>query len=390
MPKLEPRPKADTTTATGQALDRARRIGQRRGSVAPAPAAAPAPAEDGLAEFAGEPDAFDQDGSKAAGPEATATHSPAKKATATKRAAKKAVPVKRSATGGAVAAASDAWFADLDDTEDFINCLWYGREGSTKTTSLATAANAAPEGSKVLVVNAEGGLKIKALRKHGIDTSKIKIFPRPDSDDVVTDETLERLFLRVQADLMQDPKSWFAVGFDSLTEINEQLTSSAADARVQKLLNNNVKDVDPNFVDRDDYGVSAKIVRKQLRRWRDLPCHFLVTALERRDVDEDTNSVAYGPAVAPAVATAVLGMVDFAIMVKAADDVKPIRGLTKEGGKYRVKDRLEVLPKVMVEPTFDRILDYFNGSITAEDDPFQASLTVNPADKVGGAEGTTK
>ncbi len=307
----------------------------------------------------------------------------AKKAAAKRAPAKKAV-AKKTASGGVVVAASDAWFSDLDDNDDFVNLLYYGLEGSTKTTSAATAANLAPEGSKILVINAEGGLKIKALRKHGVDTSKIKVFPDPKSDDELTDETLERVFLRVQADLISDPQSWYAVVFDSISDINQRLTDHAQGARVQRLLAlPNKAAVDVNFVDRDDYGVSAKIIRKQLRRWRDLPCHLIITALMRRDVDEDTNEVAYGPSVAPAVANDLLGYVDVAIMLRAADDTRPIRGLTKEGGKFRAKDRFEVLPKVMVEPTFDRIMEYFNDEITAADDPMQASLPTTPAKSAG-------
>lgn len=367
-------------------------MSQVRGTPPPAPAAQPDPERgivtpEELAAAEAETEAkrlaviaaFGDEDEDAA-PEAI---EPAKKAVA-KRLARKAPAVKRSATGGAVTAASDAWFAPLDETSDFVNVLYWGREGATKTTSAATAANIAPEGSKVLFINAEGGLKIKALKKHGVDTSKIVIFPDPKSDDTIDDETLERVFLRVQADLIKDQNSWYAVVFDSLTDIGQRLTDQAQERRTQKLLAGpGAATVDPNFVDRDDYGVSAKIIRKNLRRWRDLPCHFIVTALERRDVDEDTNEVSYGPAVAPAVATDLLGYVDFALFCRAGDGAKPVRALTKEGGKYRVKDRLEVLPKVFVEPTFDRLMDYFNDTLVESEDAFQESLTSSAAKAAG-------
>lgn len=409
MPKLAAPTKVDPQTPTGAAVTRARTIAKKAGA-RPAPKAeAPgyegefkgALTEEELASLPGKngdtpaEDPFDGDGSTAAGPQAT-KKAVAKKAPARKTAVKKAVAAPPpDEEDDDVFSSSEDFFAPLEDTDDFINVLFYGKEGSTKTTSLATASAVCPDGSLILVVNAEGGLKVKALRKHGVDTSKIRIFPRPGTDDVLDDDSLEAVFLQVQADLIRRPGSWFAVGIDSITDVGQVLVDSAQAARIAALRKRSI-DADKNFVDRDDYGVAAKVVRKWLRRFRDLPCHFMVTALERRDVDEDTNKVAYGPAVSPAVANDLMGYVDIAVMLKAADGEKPIRGLTKEGGKYRVKDRFEVLPKVMVEPTFDRIFAYFNGEETEETDPMQAGLPAAPAKKGAtldteeGAQDTTK
>lgn len=390
MPKIQnTTPAVDEKTATGAAVTRARTIAKKAGQ-RPAPKAERA----GFDEFkeettsnppvAGEADPFDGDGSTAAGPEAT-KEVVAKKAPAKKAVAKKAVP-------GAVSAASDGWFADLDDTDDYLNILWYGSEGSTKTTSLATAANECPDGSKILIINAEGGLKVRALRKMGVDTSKIVVFPDPRTDDELDDDSLERVYLRVQADLIERPGSWFAVGIDSITDVGQILVDKAQMARTEKLAAAKLNP-DKNFVDRDDYGVAAKIIRKQLRRLRDLPCHFMVTALMRRDVDEDTNKVMYGPAVSPAVANDLMGYVDVAVMLKAADEDGPVRGLTVPNKKYRAKDRYNMLPKVMVEPTFDRVFAYFKDELTIETDAHQESLPTKPAKQgatLGGEEDATQ
>lgn len=375
MPKIAAPPKADTTTATGQAVNRARTIARRAGRV---PAPDVEPKGNGIDEFKAdttsnpapaEPVVEESEEPKE---EAAEAAPPAKKATARKRATAKPAATPKATP------ASDSWFAPLDETTDYLNILWYGPEGSTKTTSLATVANLAPEGSKVLIINAEGGMKVMALRKHGVKTNNIKVFPDPRSDDVLNDESLERVFLRVQADLIEDPNSWFAVGIDSLTEVGQLLVDEAQSLRVERLRKNTVAQVpiDKNFVDRDDYGVSVKIMRRWLRRFRDLPCHFLVTALERRDIDEDTNKVRYGPAVSPALANDLMGYVDIAIATKPANESTgaPIRGLTKASGRYRAKDRFDVLPTTLVYPTFDRIHEYFTGETTVESDPHQESL----------------
>lgn len=417
MPRLTAPTKADPTTATGQAINRAQTMAKRAGK---RPGTPPPPHDeppvDGLDEFAPETTSNPQEAVDTAAEakrqqveaafsgalteeeldslpqtEASAvdqemsdgdhdTRASAKKAVARRRAPAKKAPAKK--TAAAAPADTDDFFAPLTEEDDYLKVLWYGLEGSTKTTSLATAANECPEGSYILVINAEGGLKVKALKKHGVDTSKIRIFPNPQSDEVLNDASLEKIFLRVQADLIERPGSWFAVGIDSITEVGQLLTDEAQADRVARLRKRAQQgvEIDPNFVDRDDYGVSVKIIRKWVRRFRDLPCHLMITALQRRDVDEDTNQVMYGPACSPSAVNDLMGYVDIAIMLRAADDDKPIRGLTKEGGKFRVKDRFEVLPKVMVEPTFDRILDYFREDTTEEDDPFQASLPA-PASK---------
>lgn len=421
MPKLAPVKKPDTTTATGQAVARGQRIAAKKGAIA-TDRARPADSEpsSGADEFAEETTSNPQSAideakaKKAAEVEAAFAGAlsqeeldalpggasepavddpiegpPAKKAVA-KRPAKKAA-AKKAAPAKPVASTDD-FFAPLEETSEFINLLFYGRDGSGKTTDAATAA----QYGRVLVINAEGGLKISALKKRGIKTENIMIYPNPKSDEELDEGSLERVFIRVQADLIDDPKSWFAVVMDSGTEVGQKLTDAAQEARVarqQKTAGRGVE-IDKNFVDRDDYGVSAKIMRKWLRRFRDLPCHFIVTALERRDVDEDTGKVQYGPAMSPAVVNDLMGLVDIAIMVKAPDEQRAYyRGATKNAGKYRTKDRYDILPAILVEPTFDRVLDYFTGLETEENDAFQTYITSTPAkmsDKVAKEDAGTE
>ena len=86
-------------------------------------------------------------------------------------------------------------FATLDEAPEYQRVLWYGREGSGKTTNTATAANLAKAaGSKVLVINAEAGLKIKALATMGVDTSAVRLWPDPKNPVQVTHRRLDRLF----------------------------------------------------------------------------------------------------------------------------------------------------------------------------------------------------
>lgn len=266
------------------------------------------------------------------------------------------------------------WFVTLDDTVDKLNALFYGREGSYKTTGAATMANL-PDKGRVLFINAEGGLKKAPLQKRGVDTSRIVVFPDPKKKQRVTHKNLDALYRKVKADLEKDPDSWVGVVIDSATEVHTALLDLVQSKRVRTLQNKGA-DVDEDFVDISDYGTMTKMFRDLLRKFRDLDCHFVVTALERRDVDKDTGKPQYGPAVTPGLQTDLLGYVDFVLMFKAEDEDGPGRALTRANSRYRAKDRFDVLPRVLANPTFERIMGYVDGTITEENDPCQAELPV--------------
>lgn len=283
----------------------------------------------------------------------------------------------------------DDLFAPVEDTTDTYNMCFWGKEGSGKTTGLATAANIAPEGSKILVVNAEGGLKLAAMKRRGIDTSKVVVYPNPARNERLTRAGLDRVYRRVNADLSRDPNSWFLVAWDSATEIHEAIVGQVSEARLKRSAKR-IEDAggvakfdesDEFFTDRDDYGVMSKMVKDLLRKFRDLPCHFVVTALERRDVDEKTSKVTYGPAVTPGLQSAILGYTDLNLYFKQEDEDGPFRALVRGVSTYRTKDRMGGLPKVIAEPTLARILGYTDGTLTEAEDPLQRTLPAVRAPK---------
>lgn len=274
-----------------------------------------------------------------------------------------------------VTSSKSSLFSSLDETDEYLNVLLFGREGSGKTTAAVSLANLGY--GNVLVVNAEGGLKKNTLKRHGIDTSRIQVWP-PQGESI-SHAGLDEVYRQIKADLAKDPKSWAGVVFDSATEVVQALVDFVANDRISKAERKgvNIDQIDQFFTDRSDYGTMSKMFRDILRKFRDLPCHFIVTALERRDVDEDTGKVQYGPAVTPGVQTDLLGYVDLVLACSAATEELPFRALTRSSGKYRGKDRLGILPKVLVNPTIDRILAYENGSLTEETDPIQKTLNTN-------------
>ena len=264
-------------------------------------------------------------------------------------------------------------FTAFDDTTEHLNVLYWGREGSGKTSALAAATQL----GKVLVINVEGGLKRHALQSQGINTTNLIVYPQP-GEPITYDGILQAAF-QIKADLMEDPNAWYLVVIDSITELNQLFTDAASDSRISKMeANGNGRTLtllDQMFVDRSDYGVSTNMLRKLIRIFRDLPVHFAMTALERRDVDEDTSKVAYGPAVSPAIQNSILGYVDVVLYCKAADEDRPyFRALSKKVGTARAKDRLNVIPDVLVNPSFPRLVAYNAEELTEQTDPVQQIL----------------
>lgn len=271
--------------------------------------------------------------------------------------------------------------ASLEDSREFTNALWWGREGSGKTTDLLTAANY----GKVVLIDAEGGAKKKPLRDFGIALTNI--IPWPGKGGEITFQALEDLSWELSGALADDPNAYFAVIWDSGSEIYDILV---ANERVNQFDKNetrqgtsNYKEYreDPSFTDIADYGVATTQYKILLRRFRDLPCHFLVSALERRDVDEDTSKVMYGPAVGPSAQTAMLGLMDLVIYTRAGAlqtgedpevDVKDeFYGLARQATLQRAKDRFRALPRNLSTPTFERVQQYINEELIEDDDIIQ-------------------
>lgn len=271
----------------------------------------------------------------------------------------------------------------LDDVEDTVNGLWYGDPGSGKTTDVLTAANA----GVVILINAEGGAKLRPLRQRGIDTSMIRLYPKPGQK--VTYEKLESLYWGIKSELDTHPGSIVAVVWDSLTEIHKALLDDAVAAGYRKAQQQH-KDRDEFFVDRQDYGTMSEQMRKLLRRYRDLPCHFLMTALTRRDQDDD-GVVTYLPAVTPALQTDVMGFVDVIChtTVRGDGDKAEFQGEFAPVGKFRGKDRFGALPRKLVDPTFERVLQYVRDEVTTDTDPIQqAAIAARKRTDTPESEGT--
>jgi hypothetical protein len=279
----------------------------------------------------------------------------------------------------------DIQFDSMDDSEEHYAVLWWGPEGTGKTTDVAMVTRIVPQG-RVLLINAEAGAKRRALQHHGVDTSRIASYP-PKSQQL-TFEGLERLFYRVQADLEQDPLSWAAVIWDSITAIYQKLLDDVVEADIRKTAeilqrakkgrdgrSGNITLRDRFESDRDDYAAMSNQVRLLLRKYRTLHCHLLITALERRDEEGKgkDKTVTYGPAISPALQIDLLGYMDVVLHTKVNSN-GVFYGRSQPTEDTRGKDRLNALPVELVDPSIERIHRYVSGELTDETDRAQRRL----------------
>lgn len=276
----------------------------------------------------------------------------------------------------------DLEFGTLEDADKFLSVLYYGREGMIKTTNALQMTRLLQPG-RVLLINAEGGAKGKALAKHGVDSSRVDVWPQPGKR--VTYEGLERLFYRVAADLEKDPASWLGVIWDSGTEIVQTMLDHIVEdviAEQEEILAKtagragNIKVRDRFDSDRDDYRKMSNMVRGLIRKYRYLPCHFVVTALLRQDEDDRTKKLVYNPAFTPALQTDILGYMDVVAYCRSTrNDGKPVYfATTVAEADDRAKDRFDSLPRELVEPGFDRIAHYVWDELQHDTDPLQKKM----------------
>jgi hypothetical protein len=273
-------------------------------------------------------------------------------------------------------------FMSLEDAEEFLKALYFGTEGTGKTTAAAFMANLPGDGD-VIVINAEAGFKKRPLKALGVRIECLKVW-RPDGNGMITYEKLERLYFRTAARLREDPKCVKGVIMDSGTEIANKVLEQASFIMYEREQRNTRKADDekrfsPEVTELQDYGLMTSQMRKLIRKFRDLPCHFAMTALETEGQGEGEYANAKkqaGPEFTPKLRTAILGYVDMALRLKSEtlpvsefEQETLVTARTKPSVLVRAKDRDGILPRDLVEPRFDRLVEFLTGETVAADDP---------------------
>jgi len=241
--------------------------------------------------------------------------------------------------------------SSLADEELFANVLYYGQPKSGKTTAAASVAKL----GDTVYIDAEAGLKSGPLMEFGVPVASIEPFREIDFDSL----------LKLFWDLNDDPP--VALVWDSLSESMKKLLFATAQRRYERKPTN-----ERYAIELGDYGINTNEMRELTRKFRDLRCHTAFVALEKREQDENTSAVSYGPDMTSKFASDVLGYVDvichtYTVDVKGSDEPE-YWGAFRTFDLHVGGDRFHLLPSKLITPSMDRIIGYLNGTLTIEDD----------------------
>lgn len=265
--------------------------------------------------------------------------------------------------------------ASLADEDQFVKVLFWGAYGSGKTTSMAYLANL----GLVKWVRADKGLKAGPLRKLGVDVNNI------EPVDELRPSHLERRVEEWLGLLHDNPGSLAGVVVDTVTEFiarRVEVYTDQAWETYKGAMRSSHQEIDPTkrFTaadTRDIYQPVTQEVSRLVRHIVDLPCHVAFSAQTRRDVDEGSGHVQYGPAANPAVQGNLIGYCDLVIETKQEGDYEDgdgeavIVGFPRPREGREGKDRYGVMPRILVTPTMDRVIAYVKGDLDFKTDPIQ-------------------
>lgn len=227
----------------------------------------------------------------------------------------------------------------------FFNLLVYGDPGVGKTV-LAGSASLVPEMSPVLFVDIEGGTLSIRNRFPDVDRVRINRF-----EDIAT------LFNTLKAQFQNGKPVYKTLVLDSLSEIQKfgmyaimqrGLAKAAEEGRAK----------DPDQPEIGDWGKNLEQIRKLVRAFRDLPCNTIFTCLAATTQDKRGRSLTH-PNLNGKLAAEVAGFLDIVVYMytKEQDEVMKRALLTLKTDEYVAKDRTDMLPTVVEDPTMSVLYD---------------------------------
>lgn len=266
--------------------------------------------------------------------------------------------------------------ATLTEESEPTNVLYYGDGGSGKTTNLMAAA----AHGRIWVINAESGVKGGALRRVAaelgieIPIQNIEIFPDPSQGEELSYDGIEMEWKRIREALHEDPNAYFGVFWDSVTEVQAAMKDLEVKRSNEKAARRGI-DRDPFVVDQDNWRTVNEQCRSLIRKFRDLPCHFGASALQRREQD-NSGKVTYRPSTTPGLQDDIIGWFDVICHVDTMQvgEDEIFMGAFRKEVLYSAKDRFKALPKRLVNPTMPRVHAYIEGELTVDTDEMMQDL----------------
>lgn len=246
----------------------------------------------------------------------------------------------------------------LTDDQDPMRVMWYGDVGSGKTNNAARMATL----GKVFFIDKESGVKSRALKR--LDPEfPIQNIGRIRAEDY---DSVEEVYWKLRNDSEGKIKG---VVIDSSTDLQAATLQEVTEGKAASNSNR-----DPFHATMDDRQRVNEMVRRIIRRFRELEINMGVTALLRQDDYEDDDGEVhnrYGPALTPGIQGDIMGYMDIVVYCRTMEFGEDIeyQGLFKATPRWVAKDRYGLLPKMLINPTFDRILAYVEGGLTVATDP---------------------
>lgn len=225
-----------------------------------------------------------------------------------------------------------------------LNALFFAPPGTGKTRLIGTAQDD-PRTSPMVLVDFEGGTSTLA----GKD---IKILTVRDWGD----------FWNMIAYLRSGDHPFKSVGVDSISESHifallRQLDTPGKSRRIDDLL------------EQGDYGIALVQMRRLLRAFRDLPIHFMATAMVKEGIDPMIGTV-YKPSLVGALADEAPGIFDvvgYLATTQIPDEaniqqlhrVLVLQNYPQYRTKVRTPEGLQA-PNQIIDPTIGSLLDALN------------------------------